>query len=1442
MMDLVLFQWLIYSFSEYAEGSSNNKYFEIYNPTANTVDLSHYAYPNVSNAPTTPGVHEYWNSFAAGAQILPNDVYVVAHPSADASILAEADETFSYLSNGDDGFALVYGIETSYTIMDWLGNWDGDPGAGWDVAGVTEATKDHTLVRKCDVTSGNTDWTVSAGTDSLNSEWTVYPQNTWTYVGSHVTPCPGPTSLISDCDEFTAGPTAWPYVLEAVNISAGAISQGAQTFTMNVTSLPAGGATFRVAKTTANGNWFFGPAQTMVVGSNGITVSAVTFNRTVKFQFSTGDVEFDALTVNGVSTNCLTPPPPPTTSLISDCDEFTAGPTAWPYVLTATTPDSGAASQGAQTFTMNVTNLPTGGADFRVAKTTANGSWFFGPAQTMTLGTNGITVSAVTFNRTVKFQFSSGDVEFDALSLNGVASGCVAVLGCTDPLASNYDASATVDDGSCTYCVYGCTDPLASNYDALATCDDGSCTYPLSQIDLPISWDDATVDYTVSDFGGNASSVVADPAGLVNNVLQSEKTLGAQTWGGTTLGTASGFATAIPFASGATTMTAHVYSPSAGVTIKLKAEDSNDPTKSVETDVVTTTSGAWESLIFDFANQSAGTAQIDFTYTYDKLSIFYDFGNAGAGDIYYLDSVMFGGTITGTPGCTDPLASNYDALATVDDGSCLYSVTFNVDMNCEPAGSFTTPNLESPYFGWCGGCIALTDADGDGVWSVTLDLPAGNFEYKYAVDSWAGQEDLVDDMVAGGTCAPVTDYVNYANRLITVAAGVTTSDTYGSCDPCVLGCTDPLANNYDPLATGDDGSCSYCSTYTLTMNDSYGDGWNGNTFDVYDASGALVSSSTLSSGSSGTDVLCLDDACYDFSCGGGSWGSEVSWTLTDDATGTVILSGGAPFGPVNMCVPPVFGCTDPSYDNYDATATIDDGSCANTYTLNMFDSWGDGWNGNTWTATSTSTGTVFGPYTIASGSSGTETFTSSDLCFTVVCDGGSYQSEVSWDLLDGSGTIILSGGAPYTGYFGTCVLGCTDPNATNYDPTADIDDGSCTFNNCSNYTLTMIDSWGDGWNGNTFDVYDASGALVSSSTLSSGSSGTDVLCLPDACYDITCGGGSYMSEVSWTLTDDATGTVILSGGAPYGPTTLCVPPVFGCTDPSYDNYDATATVDDGSCANTYTLNMFDSWGDGWNGNTWTATSTSTGTVFGPYTIASGSSGTETFTSSDLCFTVVCDGGSYQSEVSWDLLDGSGTIILSGGAPYTGYFGTCVLGCTDPNAPNYDPTADVDDGSCIYGPCFATAPTHEDFSAGTLPSGYCTPTQWATYATTGGPWVFAGTPGYQAASNGRAFGTYTWVDFSGTDVGVSLEVEDIDVSGLTTGAVFFDYYQDWGTNGPASSPNILNVEVYDSSATSWTIIGTIQAESAGWETHAFALPSYTGTIAEIRFTAESGGLS
>ena len=238
------------------------------------------------------------------------------------------------------------------------------------------------------------------------------------------------TSLISACSDFVVGANVnWPYVLVATTPDSGAASQGDQTFTMNVTSLPSAGANFRVAKTVANGNWFFGPPQTMTVGLNSITVSSVTFDRAVKFQFSSGDVEFDALVLNEDTSDCVVPPPPPppsTSSLISDCGDFVVGANVnWPYVLIATTPDSGIASQGDQTFTMNVISLPSGGANFRVYKTTANGNDFFGNPVALILGSNSFTVPSVAFDRAVKFQFSSGDVEFDALNLNGVDSECI---------------------------------------------------------------------------------------------------------------------------------------------------------------------------------------------------------------------------------------------------------------------------------------------------------------------------------------------------------------------------------------------------------------------------------------------------------------------------------------------------------------------------------------------------------------------------------------------------------------------------------------------------------------------------------------------------------------------------------------------------------------------------------------------------------------------------------------------------------------------------------------------------------------------------------------------------------------------------------------------------------------------------------------------------------
>jgi len=79
--------------------------------------------------------------------------------------------------------------------------------------------------------------------------------------------------------------------------------------------------------------------------------------------------------------------------------------------------------------------------------------------------------------------------------------------GCTDAAACNYDAAATVDDGSCVYdtnacgdcatpdaeCTGGCTDPTEANYSSLADYDDGSCG-PLGIVEDVLLFRPTTID------------------------------------------------------------------------------------------------------------------------------------------------------------------------------------------------------------------------------------------------------------------------------------------------------------------------------------------------------------------------------------------------------------------------------------------------------------------------------------------------------------------------------------------------------------------------------------------------------------------------------------------------------------------------------------------------------------------------------------------------------------------------------------------------------------------------------------------------------------------------------------------------------------------------------------------------------------------------------------
>ena len=283
-----------------------------------------------------------------------------------------------------------------------------------------------------------------------------------------------------------------------------------------------------------------------------------------------------------------------------------------------------------------------------------------------------------------------------------------------------------------------------------------ACGY-LEQIDLPIDWEGDLTDYTVTDFGENSSTRVADPVNGQNMVLQSDRSATAPTWAGTTLSTPNGLANPIPFDVDNNIITVKVYSPVSGVIVRLKAEDHTDPTKSVETEALTTVADEWETLTFDFSNEANGTAAINYTYTYDMLSIFYHFGVDGAtagAEIYYCDDVVF-----------------EEGIATTSD------VTFQVDMS-DYTGDFTTVELNGTFNGWCGPCNPMTD-QGNGIWAVTLPLENGPIEFKYTFDNWTGQEALTE----GSSCTVTTD--GNTNRFLEITADtIMPVVCWESCDAC----------------------------------------------------------------------------------------------------------------------------------------------------------------------------------------------------------------------------------------------------------------------------------------------------------------------------------------------------------------------------------------------------------------------------------------------------------------------------------------------------------------------------------------------------------------------------------------------------------------------------------------------------------------------------------
>ena len=326
------------------------------------------------------------------------------------------------------------------------------------------------------------------------------------------------------------------------------------------------------------------------------------------------------------------------------------------------------------------------------------------------------------------------------------------IPGCTDPGAINFQYLATQDDGSCIYQKYGCTDPAADNYDSLATIDDGSCLYPTQT---------GCMDQNASNY---SAGYIYDCAGALNGSNTS-----CCNYPGCTDPTAINYCATCNVDDGSCIAT-NIYGCIDDGSLGQAWWDAS----------------AYPTLYNTNSYPGVSAINYDPTATVDNGSCIYegggdgvygctDDGGLGNGASPARDQAWWNGTYANFPyptGGTYPVdypagdqnspyyqspADNYNPLATIDDGSCLYSNGFTPGGGGDPCP-----------------CVPCETVPADTSCSLVpgcCDPQAANYNLKATCDD--------------GSC---------------------TYDGSGG----VSGCTDPLATNYDPLATiAADWTCIY---------------------------------------------------------------------------------------------------------------------------------------------------------------------------------------------------------------------------------------------------------------------------------------------------------------------------------------------------------------------------------------------------------------------------------------------------------------------------------------------------------------------------------------------------------------------------------------------------------------------------------------------------------